>query len=405
MKLLLVTRGSQGDIYPYLRLAIELKNRGHNITLSLPRLFEKHAIDSGVNYVLQASDDIAGMIEDKPDTKNLLAWTKRVIDSQFKEFIPLMAEHDILISANTEFAAPSIAEYYNKPCIRTAFGPFLPSQAIPPPVFPWSKPHPIFRPVFLWSLLNNGLNLMVKKTLNKNRRALGMPLIKDQAKHAPCNSFNFLMYSKHLGNVDTKWKYKWDIGGYCFNDMLPYNKEDLNKIINFIKKDDKPTVFFSLGSCYIDQRDRFTDLLFSICSEHKYKLLLSAGWWNTGAQLQNQDNLFRINTVIPHCLIFPNCDVIIHHGGAGTTHSAARSGKPQMIAPIILDQFYWSNRVNELGIGPGSVKINGISKKKLEQKVVDLVNNQSYKAKARIIADLIKGDNGLENICKHIESY
>jgi UDP:flavonoid glycosyltransferase YjiC (YdhE family) len=181
MKILLVTRGSQGDIYPYLRLAVELKNRGHQLTLSLPRIFEKQAGDAGVQHVLQASDDIAGMLEDTPDTKNLLEWTQRVIDSQFKELIPLLAEHEVLVSANTEFAAPSIAEYCGKPCIRTAYGPFIPSRTIPPPVFPWPKPHPIFRPAFLWALLNNGLNFMVKKNLNKHRKALGMRPIKDQA--------------------------------------------------------------------------------------------------------------------------------------------------------------------------------------------------------------------------------
>jgi UDP:flavonoid glycosyltransferase YjiC (YdhE family) len=405
MKLLLVTRGSQGDIYPYLRLAVELKNRGHNVTLSLPRLFEKQAKDAGVHYVLQASDDIAGMLEDIPDTKNLLKWTKRVIDSQFKEFIPLLAEHDILISANTEFAAASIAEYCGKPCIRTAYGPFIPSRTIPPPVFPWPKPHPIFRPVFFWTLLNNGLNLMVKKTINKHRKILGMPLIKDQAEHAPANSFNFLMYSKHLGDVDNNWKHKWDIGGYCFNDLLPYNKQDLEKIIDFIRKDNRPTVYFSLGSCNVNQRDRFTSLLFDICTEHNYKLLLNAGWWNVGAKLQDKDNLFRMDTVIPHCLIFPHCDAIIHHGGVGTTHSAARSGRPQMITPILLDQFYWSYRIQQLGIGPGSAAIKGISKKKLEQKVVDLVNNPSYKEKALEVKGLIQNEKSLENICRFIESY
>jgi len=246
---------------------------------------------------------------------------------------------------------------------------------------------------------------MVKKTLNKHRKTLGMPLIKDQAEHAPSNSFNFLMYSKHLGTVDKNWKYKWDIGGYCFNDLLPYNEEDLEKIINFIRKDKRPTVYFSLGSCNTSQQDRFVSLLNDICKEQNYKMLLSAGWWNVGSQLQNNDNLFRMNTVIPHCRIFPHCNAIIHHGGIGTTHSAARSGRPQMVVPIILDQFYWGHRVRELGISPGSVRIKGISKKQLEKKVVDLVNNPSYREKALEIKDLIQKEEGLENICSHIESY
>jgi len=89
------------------------------------------------------------MLEGTPDTKNLLKWTRRVIDSQFKELIPLLDNHDALIAANTEFAAPSVAEYCGKPCIRTAYGPFIPGRKIPPPVFPLPKPHPVIRPALL----------------------------------------------------------------------------------------------------------------------------------------------------------------------------------------------------------------------------------------------------------------
>ena len=405
MKILLVTRGSQGDIYPYVRLAAELQKRGHIITLSLPRLFEREARDAGLSYVLQASDDIAGMMEDTPDTKNLLDWTRRVIDSQFRELIPMLEEHDILVASNTEFAAPSIAEYCGKPCIRTAYGPFLPSRKIPPPVFPWAKPHPLFSPALLWNLLNAGLNLMVKKTLNKNRKALGMPPITDQAEHAPGSADNFLLYSTYLGTTDNAWKYKWKIGGYCFNDIFPYDAGALEKLLAFIKKDRRPTIFFTLGSCNADQRDRFAGMLFEICVAHDYKLAVSCGWWKLGARLQNRDNLFRLQSPIPHWLIFPHCAAIIHHGGAGTTHSAARSGKPQMAAPLILDQFYWANRIKETGIGPGGVKLKGITKRRLEQAVFDLMNNHSYKDRASAIGILVRGEEGLENICRYIESY
>ena len=405
MRILLVTRGSQGDVYPYLKLAAELKRRGHWVTLSVPSLFEKQAKASGVRFVLQASDDIAGMIEGSPDTKNLLAWTQRVIESQFREIIPLLEDHDILVSSNTEFAAGSIAEFCGKPFVRTAYGPFIPGREIPPPVFPWPKPHPIFRPALLWKMLNVGLNFMVRKTLNRNRSALGMQPIKDQSTHAPGSAFNFLMYSKFLGNVDNKWKYKWQIGGYCFNDELRYDAGEMERLTAFVKKDARPTIFFSLGSCYADRRDKFAEMLLEICAAHDYKLLVACGWWNVGAHLENRDNLFRMENVIPHHLVFPLCDAIIHHGGAGTTHSAARSGRPQMVVPLLLDQFYWSYRVKELGLGPGGVKIKSISKKRLEQKVAELVGSASYKEKAASMGGLIRGENGLENICRHIESY
>ena len=61
MKILLVTRGSQGDIYPYLTIASALIKRGHQVTLNLPQIFEKEAKAYQLDYVLQDFDDIHGI--------------------------------------------------------------------------------------------------------------------------------------------------------------------------------------------------------------------------------------------------------------------------------------------------------------------------------------------------------
>jgi len=42
---------------------------------------------------------------------------------------------------------------------------------------------------------------------------------------------------------------------------------------------------------------------------------------------------------------------VVHHGGAGTTTTAARAGAPQVVIPQIVDQPYWAGRVADLGIG------------------------------------------------------
>lgn len=42
---------------------------------------------------------------------------------------------------------------------------------------------------------------------------------------------------------------------------------------------------------------------------------------------------------------------VVHHGGAGTTTTASRSGTSQVVVPQIGDQPSWAARVAELGIG------------------------------------------------------
>ena len=68
--------------------------------------------------------------------------------------------------------------------------------------------------------------------------------------------------------------------------------------------------------------------------------------------LANEKDVFLLTHTIPHSLRFPHCDAVMHHGGAGTTHSVARTGKPQVIMPLIIDQPYWTYRVQQLKIGP-----------------------------------------------------
>ena len=403
MKILMVSRGSQGDIYPYLAVITELIKQNHEVTLSLPAVFEKEAKVFGINYVLQGGDDILSMLETSTNTQDLLAWTRRVIHTQFEELIPLVKRYDILIAANTEFAAPTIAEYCKKPLIRTAYAPLLPGRKLPPPVMPIPR-NPLFTPALQWKLLNIGLNFMSKKILNTHRKALGMPPIGDQGDHAPSYAQNYMMYSRFLGETDPDWDYSWRIGGYCFNDLLPYDEVSYWKLLDFIEKDPRPALFFTFGSCTSKKGDQLCAWLCEICEERQYKLIVGAGWWKLGVSLQNKEHIFLLNTAVPHNQIFPLCNAVIHHGGSGTTHSAGRAGKPQMSVPIILDQFYWGCRISALGVGPDSVIIAKISRQRLDQKVADLMTNPVYQKNAAALGEQIRSEQGIQSLCDYIAS-
>ena len=170
MKILLVTRGSQGDVLPYLAVAEELRRRGHEVTLNVPSLFEASVKSYGFRYVLQPFDDIKGMIDDAGQKKQgfrpFLKWTRAVIDTQFEQLSSLVKQHDLVISTNSEFAAPSIAEYCEKPLIRTGYAPLLPSKHIRPATLPFQRPNPLLPPALLWRVMNRLTNIMVKETIN-----------------------------------------------------------------------------------------------------------------------------------------------------------------------------------------------------------------------------------------------
>ncbi|MCD8267011.1 MAG: glycosyltransferase [Parabacteroides sp.] len=409
MKVLLVTRGSQGDVLPYLAVARELVNRGHEVTMNIPKVFEDMMKAYPVKAVMQEFDNVGGMMADAADNKQsfktIVNWTRDAIDKQFVQVIPLLEENDILVAANTEFAATGIAEYCRKPFVRTAFAPFLPGRMMPPPAFPFPKPSPIITPKLLWLMMNRVPNYMVKDTINKNRVKYGLQPIDNFGREAGRNSNNFLMYSQYLGHTDPDWdrNFRWRIGGYCFNDAFTYDEEAYQELMAFIRKEQTPVIFFTLGSCTAKDRNRFCEMLLHVCQRQKYRLAVGSGWAKTGESLQGNEQMFLMQKPIPHHLIFPHCDAVIHHGGSGTTHSVARAGKPQLITPLLLDQPYWAYRVQQLGLGPERVKIKNVSEKELEGKICDLVNNQGYKKNAAAVGEQIRSENGLESLCQYIE--
>ncbi|MCC8018437.1 MAG: glycosyltransferase [Rikenellaceae bacterium] len=408
MRILLVTRGSQGDIYPFIALARGLEAAGHTVTFNAPQMFEDLVRRTGLTYVPQEKEDIGGMMVEAAGstqkTKRVLKWMRAAIDMQFRQLVPLMAEHDLLIAANTEFAAASVAEYCGKPVIRTAFGPFLPSRTIPPAVMPFPKPGRILRPMLFWKLLNRGTNFMVRKTINRNRVALGMEPVRNFGYHTAGYCDNFLLYSPSLGNTDPEWsdKYKWAIGGYSFHDSMEYDPAAYDELMAFIRRDDRPTLFFTLGSCSDRNRDRFCAMLAGICRAQDYKLVVGSGWSKTGTHLTQDDSFYLLTKPIPHNIILPHCTAAIHHGGCGTTHSMARAGIPQMVAPIFVDQYYWGYRVEVLGLGPRQARLGRISREELEKRVTDLMTNPQYRENAAALGEKMAAENGPEALCRYI---
>ncbi|HEY3677542.1 MAG TPA: nucleotide disphospho-sugar-binding domain-containing protein [Bradyrhizobium sp.] len=88
--------------------------------------------------------------------------------------------------------------------------------------------------------------------------------------------------------------------------------------------------------------------------------------------------------------LFPRVAAIIHHGGAGTTFTAAQAGTAQLIVPQVADQFYWAARVADLGIGvahdgsvPSSASLTAGLDNALERSVIE---------KARAIAGRLRTD-------------
>ena len=94
---------------------------------------------------------------------------------------------------------------------------------------------------------------------------------------------------------------------------------------------------------------------------------------------------------------------VVHHGGAGTTGIGLASGCPSLICPFLGDQFFWANRVHELGAGPRSLPRAQITARALAKRITDLVETESYRSNSAHLARAISAENGAERAVEILE--
>src|SRR3712207_469799 len=83
-----------------------------------------------------------------------------------------------------------------------------------------------------------------------------------------------------------------------------------------------------------------------------------------GADGALPENVLRVSGGLPYDWLFPRVSVAVHHGGAGTTAEALRSGTPSVVVPVVPDQEFWGWRVHALGAAPPPIPHRNLTPEK-----------------------------------------
>ncbi|SJN44621.1 glycosyltransferase [Luteococcus japonicus] len=102
----------------------------------------------------------------------------------------------------------------------------------------------------------------------------------------------------------------------------------------------------------------------------------------------------------PFSQLYPRVAATIHHGGAGTSHEALRSGRPTAVVPFGVDQPFHASRLHALGLGPtpGRLRRNHLDADDLARLVDALTVGPQANAqaeRAREIGELARREDGL----------
>lgn len=400
MKIVLSSRGSRGDVNPLIEIAARLKQRGHTVRLCVPRYFEGYAGKRELDVPYTYSEDsellMRGFGSGWKSMNQALKWFSSAIEEQFKYLLDETKDADILVTSANELAVPSVAEYRNIPHCRIAFAPILPGDQ-PPPLVPWQR-LPRWGNRSMWKFVNLSTGLFIKRYLNKRRLKLKMGYIGPVADYFTEKCHTILAINRTLAPESPSWKkYSYSYSGYCYGDIFGDIDKDL---LDFINGGPKP-IYIGFGSVNLKDPDRFTRLFIGAANKAGCRIVLGTGWTGLGRE-DLPEHVYPVKAC-RHGSLFPLMKAVIHHGGSGTTHTAALAGVPQFIMPQIADQFYWGERIYRLGLGPEPITPKKINIEKLSGIMTQLATYTDYEENASKLSEQIEEEDAIDKIISIIE--
>ena len=130
------------------------------------------------------------------------------------------------------------------------------------------------------------------------------------------------------------------------------------------------------------------------------RALFSPGWSGIDPALLPK-NFFVIGDT-PHHWLFPRTAMVIHHGGAGTTHTACRAGVPSIVIPFAGDQSFWAGRLASVGVAPKHASHAKINAQKLAS-MIAFAENPEVIQRAKALGAAMAQEDGVSYAVEQIE--
>lgn len=418
MKVLLATVGSRGDVAPMLVLARALRERGHEPRVAAPPNFQQFVQDAGLGFFPIGADteliiqENRALAERSPlvAIPSQIALLRRETERQMRELLGYAAGADRVVAAGLSFGARSLADRLGVPytfvCYTLAG---IPAADHPPAAIPiFGLPRAANRA--LWWGITRTFDLALQSPFDGARRAHGL-----EREPAPWQSVHasntLLAQDAVLGVLPQAAK------AFCHqvpalvplaesHAELPQSGELPEQVERFLgparapnaARPGPPVVYVGFGSMPTVDRERLVRSILEFQRVSGVRVLLYSAYAEE-AQRELPASVLAIGA-LDHVRLFPRVDLIVHHGGAGTTATALRAGVPQLIVPHIVDQFFHGRRIHELGLGPAP-----IPKAKLDAPALLDAYNQSRSCqdRARVIATELGRTSGAHAAAEYIE--
>ena len=291
---------------------------------------------------------------------------------------------NLMLTAGSQLVAASVAQALGIQHRSVVYCPqMIPSLRQPQMAVPWrGAPRFIHRTGrrFFMEVYNR----MVRGSVSVCRRKAGLEPLKDEF------SANFLTHplvacDPELAPVPDDCGLQFDQVGYlhdCNDD------NEMPAPLRSFLAAGPPPVYIGFGSTVPAPPAALTRLIVDAVAAAGCRAVVSSGWAGLGG-VEHRDAIHFIGPV-SHYRLFPQVAAVVHHGGAGTTATAARAGKPQVILPPgLYDQAFWRAKVVARGIGVWAPKPQNLTVRKLAEVLVQVLEDSEIARRAAALGEIL----------------
>jgi sterol 3beta-glucosyltransferase len=168
-------------------------------------------------------------------------------------------------------------------------------------------------------------------------------------------------------------------------------------LMNFPAAGEAP-VYIGFGSMTGFDGARLLDALIEAMSGRR--ALFHPGW--SGIDPKALPDNFLVIGDTPHDWLFPRTAAVIHHGGSGTSHSAARAGVPSIVTPFAGDQFFWAERLRLAGVAPAAVD-GRRPRAETFASALDFAAAARVRNRARALGETMRAESGVADTVAALE--
>jgi rhamnosyltransferase subunit B len=411
--IVVATIGSLGDLHPCLALALELRRRGHRLTIASSHFHRARVEELGINFhairpnwepnyseLFQRCTDIR---------KSAEVLVRQIILPELRgtydDLLSVAFDADLMIGGEVVYPAPLVAETLGLRWVSAILSPSSFLSAYDPSVL-INAPELIRLRGAGWvvnrALLNLG-RMATRKWWNPVRRLrqeLGLrpdcdPLFRD--KFSP--DLVLALFSRWLAQPQPDWPVQTLQAGYVYYGHDTPNANASADLTSFLASGEAPIVF-TLGSAAVHIQGNFSEISIAAAQQLKRRAVLLLG--SDAVPTVSSPNVLAI-PYAPYSQVFPRAAAIVNQGGAGTIAQALRAGRPMLVVPFGWDQADNAARIERMGAGLHLPR-KKYSPNNAAVALRQLLEDKSFATCAAEIEAQLQEEDGLNSACNAIES-